>query len=190
MNPRAQSGEQTNLPITNALMSLMCFHSSRFEARTDETGVIILYEDQDRNLWDDNLIEKGNQYLIESAKGQEISKYHLEASIAYWHSTKIENTNKWENILQLYNQLLQIEYSPIIALNRTYALSKVYGNEKAIKEAEKLQLTSNQFYFSLLGYLYTKLNNEKAKEFYFEALRISNTKKDKLLLQQKIKELK
>jgi predicted RNA polymerase sigma factor len=124
----------TNTPNVNALMALMCFHSSRFDARTNQAGEPILYEDQDKNLWSTELIEKGNYFLIESAKGQEISKYHLEASIAYWHCTKIENAGKWENILQLYNQLLQIEYSPITALNRTYALSKVFGKEKAMKK--------------------------------------------------------
>jgi len=182
--------EQTNLPITNALMSLMCFHSSRFEARINETGEMVLYEDQDRNLWNDDLIAKGNQYLIESAKGQEISKYHLEASIAYWHSTKIENSNKWENILQLYNQLLQIEYSPFTALNRTFALSKVYGNEKAISETEKLQLTNNRFYFSLLGHLYTDFDNKKAKYNYQKSVDLATTQRDKLLLQKKIDKLK
>lgn len=182
--------EQTNLPITNALMTLMCFHSSRFEARINETGGMVLYEDQDRNLWNDDLIAKGNHYLIECAKGQEISKYHLEASIAYWHSTKIENSNKWENILQLYNQLLQIEYSPFTALNRTFALSKVYGNEKAISETEKLQLTNNRFYFSLLGHLYTDFDNKKAKYNYQKSIDLATTQRDKLLLQKKIDKLK
>ena len=103
----------------------------------------------------EELIGKGNYFLIESAKGQEISKYHLEASIAYWHCSKIKNKSKWENILQLYNQLLQIEYSPITAMNRTYALSQVFGKEKAIQEALKLNLNENHFYHSLLGNLYT-----------------------------------
>ncbi len=117
----------TNKPSVNALLSLMCFHASRFEARITESGEHILYENQNRDLWNDDLIAKGNYCLIESAKGQEISKYHLEASIAYWHCTKIETPNKWEIILQLYNRLLHIEYSPIVALNRTYALAKTSG---------------------------------------------------------------
>jgi RNA polymerase sigma-70 factor (ECF subfamily) len=58
----------TNLPATNALMSLMCFHTSRFEARKNSADETILYDDQDRALWNDELIAKGNQYLIESAK--------------------------------------------------------------------------------------------------------------------------
>jgi predicted RNA polymerase sigma factor len=92
----------TNKPIVNALMALMCFHSSRFEARINQLGEPILYEEQDKILWNEELIEKGNYFLIESAKGQEISKYHLEASIAYWHSTKIENSDKWEQLFYNY----------------------------------------------------------------------------------------
>lgn len=182
--------ETTNKPIVNALMALMCFHSSRFEARTNQLGEPILYEEQNKNLWNEALIEKGNFFLIESAKGQEISKYHLEASIAYWHTTKIENTAKWENILQLYNQLLQIEYSPITALNRTYALSKVVGKEKAINEALKLDIIENHFYHSLLGNLNTDLDNKKAI-FHFEmAYKLAKSNTDKMTIENHLKKLK
>jgi RNA polymerase sigma factor (sigma-70 family) len=111
--------ENTGKAAANALLSLMCFHSSRFEARLNPTGEIILYEDQDTNLWNTELIEKGKYYLNQSSKGDELSKYHFEAAIAYWHTQKNDTTEKWETILQLYNRLLQIEYSPIAALNRT-----------------------------------------------------------------------
>jgi len=129
----------------------MCFHSSRFDARISEKGDAILYEEQDRNLWNDELIAKGNYYLIQSAKGNEISKYHLEASIAYWHCTKLETPDKWENILQLYNKLLLIDYSPIVALNRTYALSKANGKQVAMIEAEKENLKKHKLKFELRG---------------------------------------
>jgi RNA polymerase sigma factor (sigma-70 family) len=175
--------ETTNKPIVNALMALMCFHSSRFQARINHIGEPILYEEQNKNLWNEELIEKGNYFLIESAKGQEISKYHLEASIAYWHSTKIENSTKWESILQLYNQLLQIEYSPIAALNRTYALSKVFGNEKAIIEALKLDLNENHFYHSLLGNLHTNFDNKKAIFHYEMAFKFAKSNNDKLTIE-------
>jgi RNA polymerase sigma-70 factor (ECF subfamily) len=182
--------DTTNKPIVNALMALMCFHSSRFEARTNQLGEPILYEEQDKNLWNEELIEKGNFFLIESAKGQEISKYHLEASIAYWHTTKIENTTKWDNILQLYNQLLQIDYSPITALNRTYALSKVVSKEKAIMEALKLDLKENHFYHSLLGNLNTNLDNKKAI-FHFEiALQLAKSNTDKITIENHLSKLK
>ena len=182
--------ETTNKPIVNALMALMCFHSSRFEARTNQLGEPILYEEQNKNLWNEELSEKGNFFLIESAKGQVITKYHLEASIAYWHTTKIENTAKWDNILQLYNQLLQIEYSPITALNRTYVLSKVFGKEKAIKEALKLDLMENHFYHSLLGNLYADLDNKKAIYHFEMAYKLAKSNTDKMTIKNHLKKLK
>lgn len=165
----------TNTPATNALLSLMYFHSSRFNARFNEKGESILYEEQDDNLWDNGLIEKGIYYLNQSASGNFLTKFHLEAAIAYWHTKKKDTDEKWENILQLYNQLLQIEYSPMAALNRTFAFAKVRGKSVAISEAEKLNLTDNPFYYSLLGHLYTDIDNAKAKQNFEEALRLSNS---------------
>ena len=159
----------TNQPFVNALLSLMCFHASRFEARIGKDGSTILYDQQDRELWDDNLIAKGNHFLIESAKGKVVTKFHLEASIAYWHSTKQQNENKWEHILQLYNKLLQIEYSPVAALNRTYALAMARGNEAGIKAAEKLGLEESYAYHVLLGKLYTPLAKDQARSHYEQA---------------------
>lgn len=182
--------ETTNKPIVNALMALMCFHSSRFEARTNQIGEPILYDQQDKNLWNEELIAKGNFYLIQSAQGNELSKYHLEANIAYWHSSKIENPKKWNNILQAYNQLLLIEYSPITALNRTYALAQVKGKQTAIIEAEKLNLTDNHFYFSLLGYLHTDIDNAKAISYFEMAQQKAKTDNDKSLLNKKLNDLK
>src|SRR5215204_696662 len=73
--------EQTNQPKVNGLYSLMCFHSSRFAARKNEKGAIVLYQDQDESLWDQGLIIKGIYFLHEASKGNEIQKYHIEASI-------------------------------------------------------------------------------------------------------------
>ncbi len=155
---------QTNQPAVNALLALMCFHASRFAARKNETGEIVLYHDQDESLWNQELIARGGYFLNRASQGGKISKYHLEAGIAYWHTIKADTREKWENILQLYNKLLQIEYSPVAALNRTFALSKANGKEEAIKEAEKLNLANNHFYFVLLGELYSGIDNKKAKQ--------------------------
>jgi RNA polymerase sigma-70 factor (ECF subfamily) len=181
--------EQTNHPKVNALYSLICFHSSRFAARKNEQGEIVLYRDQDESLWNQELIIKGIYFLHEASKGNEISKYHIEAGIAYWHTIKSDTKEKWENILQLYNQLLVLEYSPIAALNRTYALSKVKGKREAIGEAEKLNLTSNHFYFTLLGELYTEIDDNKAKENFKKALELSKTQTDQQTIQKKIDQL-
>ena len=181
--------EGTNHPKVNALYSLMCFHSSRFRARKNEKGEMILYHDQDESLWNQELIIKGIYFLHEAAKGNEVSKYHLEASIAYWYTIKSGTKEKWENILQLYNKLLQIEYSPIAALNRTYALSKANGKQEAIIEAEKLNLVTNHFYFTLLGELYTDINVDKAKENFQRAFSLAKTQTDKQTIQKKIEHL-
>ncbi len=176
----------TNKPEVNALLALMCFHASRFDARFNNNGEMILYEDQDENLWDHELISKGGYFLQCSASGNKLSKYHLEACIAYWNTQKADSKEKWENILQLYNQLLQLQYSPIAALNRTYALSKANGKQRAITEAEKINLADNQFYWTLLGVLYTDIDNEKAKQHFQKALLLAKTQPDKQTIQKKI----
>ena len=181
--------KNTNLPEVNALLSLMCFHSSRFAARKGDNGEIILYQYQDETLWNNELIQKGVFFLHEASGGNYISKYHLEATIAYWHTIKADTKEKWENILQLYNQLLQIEYSPVAALNRTYALSKANGKEVAIAEAEKLKLTNNHYYFTLLGELYMDIDNKKAKHHFQKAFSLAKTTADKQTIQKKIDSL-
>jgi len=180
----------TNTPEVNALLALMCFQSSRFDARTNKKGETILYEDQDKNLWNDELIHKGAYHLKESSKGDQISKYHYEAAIAFWHTHKNDSKEKWETILQLYNRLLQIEYSPIAALNRTYALAKANGKETAIIEAEKLDLTDNHLYHSLLGNLYTGINNIKALDHYQQSFDLSRSATDKATIMKYINELR
>jgi RNA polymerase sigma-70 factor (ECF subfamily) len=179
----------TNKPAVNALLSLMCFHASRFEARLNENGELILYEEQDTNLWDPDLISKGGYFLNCSATGNQLSKYHLEAAIAYWNTQRADTPEKWEQVLQLYNQLLQLEYSPVAALNRTYALSKANGKHEAIVEAEKLQLTNNHFYYTLLGELYTGIDNQKARAHFHQALSLAKTQTDKLTIAKKIERL-
>jgi RNA polymerase sigma factor (sigma-70 family) len=181
----------TNTPKTNALLALMCFQSSRLEARTNDEGEAILFDEQDEDLWDKALIEKGNYYLIEACQNNSISvsKYHLEAGIAYWH-TSPAGKDKWQHIVNLYNQLIIIEYSPVTALNRAFAFSKVYGNEKALIEAEKLNLITSEYYHGLLGYLYSELNIDKAIHHYEEAIHLTKSKPEKQTLQKQINLLK
>jgi len=177
---------QMNKPFANALLSLLCFQASRFDARLNQNGEIILYEEQDTDLWDQELIAKGEYFLNQASQGDKISKYHLEAGIAYWHTIKADTKEKWENILQLYNQLLLIEYSPIAALNRTYALAKANGKKEAIIEAEKIKLTGNHLYHSLLGELYTDVDNTKAILHLQNALALARSRADKMVISNKI----
>ncbi|MGO3164223.1 MAG: RNA polymerase sigma factor [Sphingobacteriaceae bacterium] len=178
----------TNTPQTNALMALMCYQSSRLEARTNEKGEVVLFDEQDKDLWDKSLIERGNYYLINATNGNEISKYHLEAGIAYWHTTPTDQ-NKWQHILRLYNQLILIEYSPITALNRTFAFAKVYGSRKAISEAEELHLLESNYYHELLGYLYSDTDITLAIDHYEQAVVLTKSKAEKRTLKKKIQQL-
>jgi predicted RNA polymerase sigma factor len=182
--------ERMNKPSANALLSLMCFHSSRFDARLNQNGEIILYQDQDTSLWNQELIVQGKYFLAQASQGNEISKYHLEAGIAYWHTIKEDTEEKWGNILQLYNHLLLIEYSPITALNRTYALAKANGKKEAIIEAEKIKLTDSHLYHSLLGELYTDIDNLKAIAHFQIALTLTKSTAEKLVISNKILECK
>jgi predicted RNA polymerase sigma factor len=180
----------TNQPQTNALLALMCFQSSRLEARMNEKGEAILFDKQDKSLWDKTLIDRGNYYLINATNGSADcqTKYHLEAGIAYWHTAPTEQ-HKWQHILQLYNQLVLIEYSPITALNRVFAFANVYGRKKAISEAEKLKLTEIGNYHQLLGYLYTDEDLDKAIDHYRQAVQLAKSKTEKQTLNKEIERL-
>ncbi|MFH5883571.1 RNA polymerase sigma factor [Halalkalibaculum sp. DA3122] len=181
--------EQTRKPAVHALLALMCFHSSRFEARKNNNGELVLYHNQDESLWNEELIARGAYFLKEASQGSKVSKYHLEASIAWWHTQKEDTKEKWSNILGLYNQLLITEYSPIAALNRTYALSKVHGKKAAIAEAQKLNLSDNHYYHTLLGELYKDVDIKKAENSFQEALSLAKTKTDKQTLKKKMDKL-
>ncbi len=181
--------KNTAKPAVKALLALMCFHASRFDARTGPEGELILYDDQDPSLWNQELMQQGRYYLNLAAEGKTLSKYHIEAAIACEHTVKEDTSEKWETILQLYNQLLFIEYSPIAALNRTYALAKADGKEIAIIEAEKLKLGNNHLYYSLLGYLYTGVDDGKAMGYLKNALKFAKSEADKMAIRRNLEKL-
>jgi RNA polymerase sigma factor (sigma-70 family) len=179
----------TDTVQTKALLALMCYQGSRLTARTNDRGEIVLFDEQDQNLWNNDLIEKGNYYFVNACQGNQASKYHLEAGIAYWH-TNPAAVNKWQHILQLYNQLILIEYSPVTALNRAFAIARVSGHEKAILEARKLKLTDNDQYHKLLGYLYETIDTGKAIDHYSQAVKLTKAIAAKHVLENKIETLK
>jgi RNA polymerase sigma factor (sigma-70 family) len=179
----------TNQPKTNALIALMCYHSSRFTARQDTSGLPILYEQQDAGLWDKELMRQGDYFLSLSAQGNEVSSYHLEAGIAQWHCQKEDTPEKWNGILQLYDLLLQTNYSPGVALNRLFALYKAKGWEIALAEAKKLNLPNNHFYFVLLGELNTNKDKQEAILHLEKAYTLAKTQTDQQTIREKIEQL-
>jgi RNA polymerase sigma-70 factor (ECF subfamily) len=156
----------TNTPAAHALLALMCFHTSRFDARQATESEFIPYDEQDDSLWDKRLIAKGVFHLNIAAAGKTITKFHLEAGIAYWHTLKGDTQMKWVNILDLYDRLLDLTYSPTAALNRAYALAKVKGRELAIAEVERLQLTDNPSYHALLTFLYDAADDKNSSRCF------------------------
>jgi len=180
----------TSMSRVHALMALMCFQACRFDARVNDNGELVLYEDQDIRRWDEELIQRGNDFFMRAIRNNEVSKYHLEAAIAWWHTHPAEEEQKWENILRLYNQRLILEYSPVAALNRAYAFYRVYGRERAIEEAEKLQLSGNLFYHSLLGELYTGVDNKQARQHFIQALELAGSAAERAVLEKKLGSLK
>ena len=179
----------TNLPQVNALVALMCYHASRLEARAQSLNETTDFEATYAKPSNPELVEKGDEYMNRAAQGKVLSKYHLEAAIAYWH-TQPENDEKWERILQLYNLLLQVEYSPMIALNRTYALAKARSIDQAIQEALKIKLENNHLYFSLLAKLHESRSPKKTLDYLQKGLKLAKNEYDQKYYQTRIEALK
>jgi RNA polymerase sigma factor (sigma-70 family) len=179
----------TNKPPVNALLAMMCFYASRFDARFDEKGEPVLYADQDDDLWNPELISRGGYFLKCAASGEQVTRYHLEAAIAYWSTQKMDTREKWEQVLLLYDQLLEVAYSPIAALHRCYAVSKINGNKAAIEEAENLNLASNPLYYLMLGELYMTEDTEKASQNLHTALKLVKTGGEKQTILKKIQKV-
>ncbi len=120
-------------PHLNALLALMCFNAARFDTRIDADGNLLTLAQQDRERWDQEYIQWGLYFQQLSARGREISEYHLEAGIAslYVTAPSFPETD-WSAILMHYDALIQHNPSPVIALNRAVVLGKVAGPAKAL----------------------------------------------------------
>ena len=178
----------TDTPQTNALIALMCFQSSRIEARQTQYGEAVLFENQDKDMWDKDLIDRGNFYLTTAFQARTTSKYHLEAAIAHWHACGNPD-HKWPQILKLYDELIKTERSPITAYNRIFALAKVHGSLKALQEIKKLPAVESNYYFALLGYLNTNVDNEAAINFYRQAIKLTSSDCEKQRITTEINRL-
>lgn len=187
--------EICNTPAANALIALMLFHTSRFEARTDDEGQVITLEDQDRSKWNHQLIEQGLLYLDRASADNAVNEYLIQAAISATHcrAETFEETD-WENILALYDLQLQISPSPIVELNRVVALEKVHGSILGAKEIERLEATQffEEYYlfYAIKSEMLRKLgNNEDAKEALEKAIMLTKNDKEKQHLTNKLMKL-
>ena len=165
------------VPKTHALLSLMLLSAARLSARVDAEGNLLLLPDQDRSLWDREMIQRGLSHLNASAAGDEISAFHLQAGIACCHciAENYEATD-WPRILTLYDMLAETNRSPVVALNRAVAISRVHGPEMALKAVDAirdrdaletyylLHAVVAQFHFELRAYATARKHFERALE--------------------------
>lgn len=177
-----------------ALLALMCFHASRFDARIDAHGGIIIFEDQDRSLWNKELIQKGIQYLSKSMRENKLTAYHIEANIAAQHCMAInfEDTD-WKSIYDNYLLLEQFKPNPIIKLNLAIIQSKLIGLAPSLKLLEKLEKDDALKNYHLLpatqGIFLFKLDRKKEARFFLEkALSLSPSKRESEYIISKLEE--
>lgn len=182
----------TDVPSVRALMALMCFQVSRFDARLDDAGNIILLQFQNRERWHKPLIEKGNEYINSSASGNAFSEYHLEAAIAACHANAptYESTN-WKRILMLYELLSTIKNDPIVELNKAIALGMAESPQQGLEKLMTVKgLENNSIYHASMGIFFQQLGkSSEAKREYQLALELTKSKSEIELLQSKINAL-
>jgi len=127
-------------PRVDALVALMALQAARLPARTDAAGDLVLLEEQDRSLWDGELIALGFRCFDQSIAGEEISEWHVQAAIAATYAAaESSEAIDWPAILEHYDQLLEMTASPVVALNRAVVVVKVHGAEAALAALAPLE---------------------------------------------------
>jgi RNA polymerase sigma factor (sigma-70 family) len=164
-------------PTTRALMALMLFHAARLDVRLDESGGVLLMEDQDRTKWDQRLIQRARQFLDQSAEGTSVSIFHLEAGIAMYHcSAPTYADTDWPAILRLYDAMLAIHRSPVYLINRAIVIAEVAGPLAGIKELNEMSKTTAILNYHLfdatLGELYRRAGQLDQAREHLDAARL------------------
>ena len=115
-------------PSVHALLALMYLQAARLPARVNDAADLLRLADQDRSRWDRGLIHGGLRHLDRAASGDTLTMYHLEAGIAACHAVapRYEDTD-WSRIVELYDALVLLKPTPIVALNRAIAVSRLHG---------------------------------------------------------------
>jgi len=180
-------------PRVHALVAVMAFQSARAAARVDELGDLILLDDQDRRRWDRRLIALGFQHFDRSIAGDAVSEYHVQAAIAATHARSAPGQVPWATILDLYDDLLAMNPSPVVALNRAVAVAKVHGPEAALAAIEPLRedprLRGYHLLLALRGHLLAELGSRaEAAGCFHAALECRCSEPERRLLKRKLEE--
>ncbi|MBS1689721.1 MAG: sigma-70 family RNA polymerase sigma factor [Bacteroidetes bacterium] len=179
-------------PQSYALAALMYLNAARLPARLDGSGNFVSFFEQDRSLWNHNLIADGQALLNLSASGTELTKYHIEAAIASIHTSaaKSEETD-WKQIVSLYDMLMAMHPSPVIALNRAISIAQLYGPHRGLQEISIIhdlhRLSSYPFYPATLGELELRLGNYPLAKMHFStALSLARNPMERNFLRRRI----
>lgn len=183
-----------NRPQTHALLALMLLNSARLPARIDLQGNLLRLKEQDRTRWDNAMIARGMIHLAQSASGDTISEYHLQAGISACHcAAKDHASTDWPQILSLYDRLLEFDDSPVIALNRAVAIANVHGPQAgldavaAIPGREKLE--NYYLLYAVSGEFASQLNDHQTAAAHFQkSIKHAELPSEKTFLQQRLKE--
>ncbi|HMT06593.1 MAG TPA: sigma-70 family RNA polymerase sigma factor [Pyrinomonadaceae bacterium] len=186
----------TSTPQTHALAALFCFHAARFPARVNSDGEMLLLGDQDRSAWDRELIGRGLDHMMASARGNEISDYHIEAEVASIHAAaaSIEATD-WPRIVECYDLLQKRKYSPIAELNRVIAIGHIEGPEAALSRFDRLAIDGRLDKYCLYHgarahFLAAASKFEEAIAAYDKALSLSYNETTRRVISNRIADLK
>lgn len=161
-------------PQAHALAALMHLNAARLPTRLDGSGHLVSFFEQDRSLWDSALIARGQELLDLSASGTELTEYHIEAAIASIHTSAehIEDTD-WKQIVSLYDVLMTLNASPVVALNRAIAIAQMEGPERGLQEVNRIQdlqrISTYPFYPATLGELELRRKNYSVAHAHFSA---------------------
>lgn len=182
-------------PRTHALLALMLLNGARLRSRTDSDGNILRLKEQDRSCWDQAMIARGLFHLMQSTAGDQVSEYHLQAGIAACHcAAKDYESTDWAQILSLYDRLIEIDDSPVVALNRAVAIANVHGPRAGIEAVEAIQnreqLNSYYLLYVVLGEFEAHLSHRQAAINYFrKSLELATIQSEQLFLSKKLQEL-
>jgi RNA polymerase sigma-70 factor (ECF subfamily) len=179
-------------PASYALSALMCLHKARLNTRLDASGKLNSLFDQDRSLWDKSLVSDGLQLLELSAKGSDLTEYHIEAAIAAVHATaqSIQETN-WGKIVSLYDALMNLRPSPVVALNRAIAVGQRDGPQGGLKElrtiADSERLANYPFYHAAFGEFELGSGRpDLAYEHFSTALKLSHNPMERQFFERRL----
>lgn len=178
-------------PTTHALLASMCLNAARLPARVDASGDLLAFPEQDRARWDARLVDAGLTHFERSQAGSELSAFHVEAAIAVAHaSARSFRDTDWDAIVKLYERLLGIQPSPVVALNRAIALAERDGPAAALAELHALsgkeRLQSYPFYHAALAELELRLgNHQRAAAHFAAALRVARNEAERRFLNRR-----